>query len=170
MKRFIISDTHFGHENIIRYENRPFRNSNEMNRYIINKWNNVVSKNDLVYHLGDVSFMSRESTKNILNKLNGRIVLVAGNHDLKLLNWYRNLGRFEMVSPYPIIVDKFAILSHEPLYLQKDSVYANIYGHVHGDDKYKTITRDSACVCLERWNYQPISLDFILNKIRSILS
>lgn len=53
--KYFIADMHFNHENIIRYCNRPFENSNEMNEYII-KWNSVVTENDIVYHLGDVGF------------------------------------------------------------------------------------------------------------------
>lgn len=55
---YFIADTHFYHENIIKYCNRPFKNSKQMNEYIVNKWNSVVTKDDIVYHLGDVGFGS----------------------------------------------------------------------------------------------------------------
>ena len=61
--KYFIADTHFNHENIIKYCNRPFQNSKEMNEYIVNKWNSVVTKNDIVYHLGDVGFGSTEELK-----------------------------------------------------------------------------------------------------------
>ena len=51
---YFIADTHFNHANIIKYCNRPFKNTDEMNKYIIRKWNSVVKETDTVYHLGDV--------------------------------------------------------------------------------------------------------------------
>ena len=55
---YFIADTHFNHANIIKYCNRTFKNTHEMNEYIIQKWNSVVKKDDTVYHLGDVGFGS----------------------------------------------------------------------------------------------------------------
>lgn len=55
-----IADTHFNHENIIKYCDRPFSNTKEMNEYIIQKWNSVAKEDDVVYHLGDVGFGTTE--------------------------------------------------------------------------------------------------------------
>ena len=62
-KVFLISDTHFSHSNVIRYENRPFRDADEMDKHMIEKWNEVVSENDLVFHLGDVVIGSAHTIK-----------------------------------------------------------------------------------------------------------
>ncbi len=78
--RYFIADTHFNHENIIKYCNRPFKNSKEMNEYIISKWNSVVTKDDIVYHLGDVGFGSTEELKKLVSSLNGTKILIRGNH------------------------------------------------------------------------------------------
>lgn len=68
--RYFIADTHFNHENIIKYCNRPFEDSKEMNEYIINKWNSVVTENDVVYHLGDVGFGSTEELEQLDERFN----------------------------------------------------------------------------------------------------
>lgn len=80
-KIFYISDTHFGHAHIIRYDNRPFMNATEMEEAIIERWNEVVSDKDTVYILGDFSWYKEEQTLGILNRLSGKKVLVKGNHD-----------------------------------------------------------------------------------------
>lgn len=66
---YFIADTHFNHDNIIKYCNRPFKNSQEMNEYIIKKWNSVVKKEDTVYHLGDVGFGTTEILKELISRL-----------------------------------------------------------------------------------------------------
>ena len=76
-KHFVIADLHFSHKNIIEYEKRPFENVQQMNETIIKKWNSVVSKNDTVFVLGDVSFTNKEETKEIVSRLNGRKVLIS---------------------------------------------------------------------------------------------
>jgi len=79
--RYFTSDTHFGHTNIIKYCNRPFKDAGEMDRFIITEWNKIVTPDDTVYHMGDVAFTSPERLKHILANLNGYKILVLGNHD-----------------------------------------------------------------------------------------
>ena len=81
MKVFMISDTHFGDERILRYENRPFSSVEEMDKAIIENWNQVVGEEDTVFHLGDVSSYDPERNKEILSSLHGKKILVMGNHD-----------------------------------------------------------------------------------------
>lgn len=84
MRRFFISDTHFYHANILKFGQRnQFANLEEMHEHLINSWNRVVHKKDVVYVVGDFSFGDYEQTKVILDRLNGSKVLVLGNHDLK---------------------------------------------------------------------------------------
>lgn len=73
----IVSDTHFGHANIIRYCRRPYRDAKEMDEDLIRRWNRTVAPDDTVYHFGDVSF----NPKRYLGRLNGKIILIQGNHD-----------------------------------------------------------------------------------------
>lgn len=81
MKRWFISDTHFGHENIIRYSQRPFKNVDHMNQMLVHNWNDRVHPRDTVFHLGDVALGPWEKWDRILRSLHGTKVLVVGNHD-----------------------------------------------------------------------------------------
>lgn len=79
--RFFTSDTHFGHENILRYCDRPFSGVDHMNESLIRNWNNMVAPTDVVFHLGDVALGPWDRWDSILTRLNGYKILVVGNHD-----------------------------------------------------------------------------------------
>lgn len=161
-KLFITADTHFGHKEIITYENRPFQNVDEMNDAIIKNWNEHVAPNDTVFHLGDVGMCSKEVLKAILTKLNGTKILVMGNHDQELsVNEWMECG-FTEVYRYPIIYHEFMVMQHEPpQYINAATPFYYLYGHVHGTKMYPTISTQSACVSMERWNYTPADLEEI---------
>ena len=73
---YIIADTHFSHNNIIKYCERPFSDTQEMNNYIVEKWNSVVKPNDIVLHLGDVGFGLKEELIPLITSLNGNKILI----------------------------------------------------------------------------------------------
>lgn len=79
-KILFTSDTHYGHTNILKYCGRPWQDVNEMNEALIRRWNERTSPDDTVYHLGDFAMGSKENLS-IRKRLNGRIVLIRGNHD-----------------------------------------------------------------------------------------
>lgn len=160
MKTWVIGDTHFGHKNIIEYESRPFQDTDEMDRIIIKNWNKTVSKGDIVYHMGDVSFKGVTLTRAIMNGLNGRKFLIKGNHDIGSNDKYINIG-FEKVYDKPIILHDFIIMSHAPLYLRNLSPFINIHGHIHSK---RSPSEDHFNVSVEWINYTPLLLDSILSK------
>ena len=163
---YFISDTHFYHGNIINYCNRPFSSIEEMNNQLIENWNSIVKPTDIVYHLGDFSFGGKENLLTIKPKLNGRINIVLGNHDKYKTKFYYDVG-FNRVYDKPILINGFYILSHEPLeFLNSNSCFYNIFGHVHDNDCYKTWSSNGCCVCVERHNYKPVSWSEIQNKIK----
>lgn len=96
-KVFFTSDTHFNHTNIIQYCQRPFKSTDEMNEAMIDNWNSVVGEDDTVFHLGDFCLGGAEEWNKILNRLNGRIYLILGNHDLKNIR-QGFIERFEHVA------------------------------------------------------------------------
>lgn len=162
MKTFFIADMHFGHTNIIKYCNRPFNSTDEMDNIIIDNWNSTVKNNDVVWILGDISIYSRKRTSEILSKLNGIKKLIRGNHDNFTDEFYRSCG-ISFVSKYPVLLKKFFILSHAPIDIEDSSVVYNIYGHVHNNPDFLTETNNSRCVSVERCDYRPIEID-VFNK------
>ena len=91
MKRFVIADLHFGHENIIKYESRPFNNADEMDSRLIELWNSTVGSNDLIYVLGDFTLSRRmDVIRDLVKRLNGRKILVMGNHDTVVYPFVRS--------------------------------------------------------------------------------
>lgn len=159
------SDTHFGHANIIKYCNRPFSSVEEMNKTIIDNWNSVVGKDDIVWHLGDFSLGNKNNIE-LVKQLNGKINIVLGNHDTQHISKYYEVG-FHRVYDRPTIIGNFFILSHAPLqWIKDDEPYANIYGHVHNMEMYNTFTKNSCCVCTERWNYTPVKFKNIINEFK----
>lgn len=85
-KIFYIADYHFGHANVIRFDKRPFNSAEEMDKTMIDNWNDVVGKDDTVYILGDFCWNTEERWIEILDQLNGKKVLIRGNHDLKTMS------------------------------------------------------------------------------------
>lgn len=132
---FFTSDLHFGHFNILRYDNRPFATVAEMNKAIINNWNNEVTDMDTVFILGDISWESDHSTAELLKQLKGRKVLVRGNHDplgpevSAQLNEI-HYGYHEVQDPE---TRTRLVLSHYPIHLYNGQRKGAImlYGHVH---------------------------------------
>lgn len=167
-KTFFIADTHFGDNSILKYENRPFNNIQDMDNAIISNWNNTVSDNDTVFLLGDFSSYKNEKTNaQICHMLKGNKFLVMGNHDTETEKYYYECG-FNGVYRFPIIYDDFWILSHEPLYINSSMPYANIFGHVHNNPIYTDFSNQSFCVSAERINYIPIEFDEIKSKMKLI--
>lgn len=136
--KYYTSDLHFGHSNIIKYEDRPFENVSEMNEYLIQKWNNKVSKNDEVYILGDFGFLNGEQANEILQRLNGRKYLIIGNHDYSFLKDKKfNENNFEWTKRYECIKDgkDIVCMFHFPIYVWDRQHYGSyhLYGHIHSD-------------------------------------
>lgn len=159
---WLIGDTHFGHNNVIEYENRPFINTNKMDQTIIDNWNRVVKKHDKVYFLGDFSFCDKEKTKNIINQLNGYKIMIKGNHDKRSNDFWLESG-FKEVSKYPVIlINEKLILSHQPIQYDIGDFF-NIHGHVHTKiNDYELIYPNKyKCVSVELINYTPINIQEI---------
>lgn len=136
-KIFYISDLHFGHSNIIRYDHRPYKNANEMDQDLIKKWNDAVSDEDIVYILGDISWHNEPKTVEIFKQLKGRKILIKGNHDY-ISNVLAKC--FDRIVDYAEINDNGTkvVMSHYPMPFWngqfRDTVH--LYGHVHNSHQW----------------------------------
>lgn len=140
-KIYYIADCHLFHENVIKFDNRPFNNVEEMNRTIINNWNNRVRNNDTVYILGDFIWKSTYIWPEIVKSLNGKKILILGNHDPKVYS--REVEEcFEEIVGYKEISDcnKRIIMCHYPIIFHNKDHVENcymLYGHVHITKEYQ---------------------------------
>lgn len=163
-KIYFISDTHFNHQNIIKYCNRPFSSAEDMNNSIINNWNNIIDESDIVYFLGDLSLGKNvEDTYLYLSKiLKGNIIVLRGNHDRSNSTLSKYFTVIEQGYRFHYKDYNF-ILSHQPLFenqIPKD--YINIHGHIHDKIiKSKYHINVSADVI----GFSPISVDNIIDSI-----
>lgn len=176
------SDPHFGHwtsesRNIIKYANRPFTNTREMNECFIYRYNEIITENDYVLWLGDVTFLPFDPTKKIIDKLKGKKALIKGNHDKRSARWFLQLG-FLAVFDHPIhlkIDDKYIKASHYPYkhtvkskHKEKCPNYHKgeilLHGHVHS--KIKKLD-EQIHVGVDAWDYYPVTIKQIKNLINA---
>ena len=161
-KIFVISDTHFGHKNILNFEHngkplRPFSSLTEMHVEMIDRWNSVVTPQDKVYHLGDVAFT--QAGLKLLGLLNGKKQLVRGNHDKLKLSAYREY--FQEV--YGVRQINGVWLTHVPMHqscVDQERVKINIHGHLHANkiDHPKYFNASVECI-----NYTPYDITEIIS-------
>jgi calcineurin-like phosphoesterase family protein len=164
---YVISDTHFLHEEIIGISERLFRSVEEMNSTIIDNINGIVGPHDTLIHLGDVGTGPWDKIQEIILQIKcHNKILVMGNHDRNLSpQAWREIG-FQEVSPWPIIYDDWYIMCHEPILIEKNSPFGVIHGHTH-HNSYDSPNHHYFNASVEVLDYKPISLDKIKNTILS---
>lgn len=188
-KVLFIGDLHFGHKNVIKFDNRPYNSVEEMDEDLIRRWNNKVSPGDLVYVLGDMIWKTRnDDAVSILKELNGQIILIKGNHD-KFLHNAKAKKLLAGIKDYDSITvtlkdgtKKNCFISHFFTPLYPGHFYGGIHLHAHSHttpehDEELRIAKELnergfpneiynvGCMF---WGYEPVTLDEILEKGRSI--
>lgn len=146
---FFTSDTHWWHRNIIKFCNRPFKDVEEMNTEMIKRWNEVVPEDGIVFHLGDFSWGPYRDWANIRNQLNGRIILIKGNHDETYMT-EKSEELFDHVAfQMKIEVEgRKVYLNHVPFlcyggtYRDDATKVWQLFGHVHTNDRSNTEGKD----------------------------
>ena len=135
------ADTHFGHANIIRYCDRPFGSLEEMDEALIERWNERVASGDVVYHLGDVALCSPGRLEEILDRLQGTIYLVTGNHERSAraceerFGWVRDYHELRVNDEEgPNLGAQLVVLFHYAQRVWNAAHHGSwqLYGHSHG--------------------------------------
>ena len=164
MSLWFTSDLHWQHANILDYCDRPFKSIREHDDALIRNWNACVKPNDEVYVLGDVSWASAGYTVGLLKQLKGRLKLIVGNHDHKLLKDQRFLDCFEWVKDYyELKVGKRSyVLFHCPISSWAGMWHGNapihLYGHTH-QKQARTDKKRMVNVGVYVWNMCPVHID-----------
>ncbi|MDR3615116.1 MAG: metallophosphoesterase [Candidatus Obscuribacterales bacterium] len=169
MTTWFTSDHHFGHKNIIEYCSRPFADVAEMNEALVCAWNDCVASTDVVYYLGDFS-LKPALMEQFAPRLNGRKILVAGNHDSchpsNHGGTFKNVGLYKKY--FEEVVDELQwsdfLLHHIPYYDDEDERFPEfrplnegkilLHGHVH--QRWLTNGRQIN-VGVDVWDYAPVS-------------
>lgn len=162
---YVISDLHLDHENIIDYCNRPFEDIDQMNKVLINNWNDKVKENDTILFLGDLALSSKSRSKEFLRNLNGKKLCIKGNHD----DFTVKQG---FMDSYKINYEGFEFYCcHRLKDIPEEWSGWSLIGHHHNNNltKYPFINKNNKTVncSVELLNYEPQKLDDIINKIRS---
>jgi calcineurin-like phosphoesterase family protein len=184
---FFTSDFHLFHNNVLKYDNRPFTDVNEMHVVLEGGWNEVVKPNDIVIYLGDLSFARREdkaSVESMLNRLNGTIHFVMGNHDK--FDDIKKVTRFQSVQDYLEVrikhvldyneVETLFCCMHYPIYSWNKSHHGSyhVHGHCHGnlhhgeDANYYWNRRAIDVGCMLH-DYKPISYTQVIEKLSHVI-
>lgn len=150
---WVISDTHFGHNNIIKYCNRPFKSSEEMDQAMLDNWNSVVKDGDIVYHCGDFKFRN----SSVIYHLNGRKRLILGNHDIGKDPVLQKI--FQKIMVWRMFPEFGLLLTHIPVHedtLNINKCPVNVHGHIHDrlikDSRYINVS-------VEQIAYKPIHIE-----------
>ena len=157
---FFTADTHLNHTNIIKYCNRPFSSTQEMNDTIITNWNAVVRPGDSIYHLGDFGFGG--NCQQIFKRLNGNKFILKGNHDRSEVFGY---GWGWVKDVYVLKHEgKIIWLSHYPHRSWPHSFHGSwhLFGHVHGRMAPYGLSLD---VGVDANRFAPVSFDDLLVKM-----
>ena len=164
---YYTSDLHIGHENIIRLCKRPYSNGREMSVDLIRRWNNKVTANDTVYILGDMFFRYEDIdvVKTTLKQLNGKKILIKGNHD-NFLNQIKWQDYFSTVKDIMKIKDngRDVVLMHYPIE-EWDGFFRgsyHLYGHVHNSDNGLRVIDRRYNVGVDVNDFEPKTLDELI--------
>ncbi len=167
---YYTSDLHFGHENVIKFDNRPFTDADEMDRMMIELWNGRVRQEDMVYIMGDLCYRSSHPTEWYLARLKGHKFLVLGNHDLPIQENPEALKLLDGVDKMMDVKDgdRRVCLCHYPM-VEWNAYFRgswHIYGHIHNrkDEAFEIMKKKDHALnagCMIN-NYMPSTFEEVV--------
>lgn len=168
-KYYLLADSHFGHKRII--TDFGFRPAN-FDELIIKRWQHVVTENDVVFHLGDVTWGTKDQLSTIMNQLPGTKILIRGNHDRNHSNnWFIKTGFAAVLEKAQVCG---AVLSHMPVALTQEELdrgIINVHGHFHNNSAERwekrftdRFTDNHYLLALENVDYTPVPLELVLKR------
>ena len=160
MKHFFTADEHYEHKNIIKYCDRPFHNKKEMRETLISNHNEVVSFSDIVYHIGDFTYLPTQETLKLIDRLNGKHVFIRGSHDY----W---MGKRD----YPMRVEtkinkQQIVMDHYPMSSWRWSYHGSwqLHGHWHFSGN---VRKNRINICVDNTDFYPLEFDQIQEMIKN---
>jgi calcineurin-like phosphoesterase family protein len=157
---YFTSDTHFSDPRILRIDRRPFASLQDHDDALVALWNETVTANDEVWHLGDFTRKTGGQTNTFLPRLNGRKHLIIGNNDgasTVMSEWWASVQHYAEL----VVEGKLVILCHYPFrtWNQMGKKSINLHGHSHG--KLKSFTRQYD-VGVDAQKFRPVTLNVLL--------
>ena len=163
---YFSSDHHFNHINILKHTQRPFSSVQEMDSEMISRWNSVIKDRDEVYYLGDLTLGNWGTAKSYLDRMNGRIKFIEGNHDKR---WFKSLDpKLQLPPIYELnYMNKTIVLSHYSLRSWNKSFHGSysLFGHSHGELPPYGKSFDIGVDC---WNFYPVSIEQVFEKMETL--
>jgi len=173
MNLFFYSDPHFGHGNVIKYCNRPYDSVHKMNEDLIKRYNSRVGVDDICIWLGDSFICNIDRAKDIMSRLNGKKILIRGNHDPSVTRCYRIGFDFVCEDMTMKIAGKYVKLHHFPYkipwwktifkkydmrrnkYRLKNQGKWLVHGHVH--NSWGKINKNQINISCDVWDRYPVN-------------
>lgn len=190
---FFTSDTHFGHRNIIKYCDRPFKDTEHMDEFIIQNWNAAVPWNGIVFHLGDIALGDISKSLPKVGRLNGHKIATIGNHD-RLFSTYSANHRARFTPEYEKVFQNIVDESGDTVSLNGiefrfshfpytgdhtpsdrhssvrpvDDGMPLIHGHTHTKDRVTYSSKGTMQIHVgqDAWDFRPVSLREIISEMR----
>ncbi len=164
MTTFFTGCNHFGHENILDLANRPFGSLQEMEEVMTERWNQTVKDGDTVYQLGDFSFKAAKDPESYLERLNGNIIRLQGNHDPK--NWGVDYLKICDNSLEPFRENGLQIvMMHYPIEEWDSWFDGSIHLHCHTHKPEFVSAKRRGNVGVDSTGFKPISLEEVVERL-----
>lgn len=169
---YVTSDLHFFHKKILEYcaDSRPFETIEEMHDVIISNWNRIITPNDRVYILGDVSFGNTNKTVEMLESLNGEKHLIIGNHDSSYLKVDSFCNCFKSIQHYIEIkyAKQFICMFHFPIEMWNRKHYGALHIHGHLHSKNDQLIERRMDIGLDSNNLLPYHINEVIDRLTAI--